>query len=825
MASQHWRYFHGHGMQNLSPSMLLAKSESSAREGLVRSKRYRHTSFSSNLMGQDSKLQPQPKTQQKEFDQTGFNSNQKSISINKTIVLLGKDGRWKEILTLYQDQKQHFNAINHATVMSQLGRIRQIKKEDPLFGAFLADLNTNLHTHGIKWMGGVREVANIVHAIGKVGLPQTSNGSALNILRLAGDAEAAEWLFDNGKQQEIANCVWAFGALGIKSPNLFRLLDQRAEWLFENRSTQTFSNCVWACGKLGIKSQNLFRLLDERSEWFVGEASPQCLANCVWACAKLQIASPNLFRLLDERAEWLFEHGSSQNIVNCVWACGTLGIESQKLFSILDQRAGLLFEQASPQEIANSVWACGKLGIKSANLFRLLDERAGWLVKNGTPQILANCVWACGSLGIRSPKLFKLLDERCIWLIRNGTPRDLASCAWACGALGIVLPELFRSLDQRAMWLVESGTPQDLSNTLWATATLQIESPNLFRLLDKHAEWLVENGTPQEIVNCVWACGKLGVKAIKLLGLLDQRAEWLVDNGGAQSLANSVWACSKVEIELPNLLRLLDERAEWMIENGTSQEIANCAWALSVVGSQSPAFFTALDKSLDRFLVDANPQHLCNVCYAIAVININVLPQSGSLAEARNSLVGQESDLAFSVSNESSMLTKVWNCLVTRTIAELPVEELRQILYVQACASAYGVELACPSLLLQMQLDKVPLASLSSDFEIMVSKTLLNIGFFHERQVSPFQFAPGLLAIDLACPNRMIAIECDGPSHYVSLIGDVENQVEKGSTKAKRRLLRQLGWNVINLNWAEARQHRGSQEWVRGKLTEAGVVL
>jgi hypothetical protein len=46
-----------------------------------------------------------------------------AISINTEIVALGRDGKWKDVLSLYEDQKEHFYTVNHATVMSQLGRI------------------------------------------------------------------------------------------------------------------------------------------------------------------------------------------------------------------------------------------------------------------------------------------------------------------------------------------------------------------------------------------------------------------------------------------------------------------------------------------------------------------------------------------------------------------------------------------------------------------------------------------------------------------------------------------------------------------------------
>ena len=75
----------------------------------------------------------------------------------------------------------------------------------------------------------------------------------------------------------------------------------------------------------------------------------------------------------------------------------------------------------------------------------------------------------------------------------------------------------------------------------------------------------------------------------------------------------------------------------------------------------------------------------------------------------------------------------------------------------------------------------------------------------------------------MACAVRISAIECDGRSHYLSIVGVVDFNVENGPTKAKRRPLQQLVWNVINLNGAEAVHHQVNSRWVRGKLAEAGV--
>ena len=244
-----------------------------------------------------------------------------AVNINKAIVQLGCDHKWKEMLSMYEKQKGSFSNINYATTMSQLGRIRSIRKDAPLLKAFLDDLSKKFDVHGFAWIGN-QGIANIVHAIGKMHL--SSNDSAMRIVRRLEDDDNVTSLFENGTPQNISNSVWACAKLGIKSPNLFGELETNATWLVENGNPQNIANCVWACATLGIKSTNLFGELERNSTRLVENGTQQDIANCAWACATLRIKSPNLFGELERKATWLFQNGNSQDIANSVWACATL---------------------------------------------------------------------------------------------------------------------------------------------------------------------------------------------------------------------------------------------------------------------------------------------------------------------------------------------------------------------------------------------------------------------------------------------------------------------------------------------------------------------
>ncbi len=105
-----------------------------------------------------------------------------------------------------------------------------------------------------------------------------------------------------------------------------------------------------------------------------------------------------------------------------------------------------------------------------------------------------------------------------------------------------------------------------------------------------------------------------------------------------------------------------------------------------------------------------------------------------------------------------------------------------------------------------------------------MSKILEEIEFHHDTETSPFgsnnEF--NFWSIDCACRDRKIAIEFDGPFHFLRLPGSHEpGDIENGPTKAKRHFLQSLGWKVINisyLEWRKAGTREGKRKLLANRL-------
>jgi hypothetical protein len=123
------------------------------------------------------------------------------------------------------------------------------------------------------------------------------------------------------------------------------------------------------------------------------------------------------------------------------------------------------------------------------------------------------------------------------------------------------------------------------------------------------------------------------------------------------------------------------------------------------------------------------------------------------------------------------------------------------------------VEVSEPSISCCFEADNI-----SSLTQKEVSSILRGLGFDHDEEVSPWNDGevsapPGMLAIDMACRIKMVAIEFDGPCHFLREVGSGKVlQLENGATKAKRRFLERLGWKVVNISYFDWDKAKGVEE-------------
>uniref|UniRef100_A0A7S2UEC1 RAP domain-containing protein n=1 Tax=Attheya septentrionalis TaxID=420275 RepID=A0A7S2UEC1_9STRA len=214
-----------------------------------------------------------------------------------------------------------------------------------------------------------------------------------------------------------------------------------------------------------------------------------------------------------------------------------------------------------------------------------------------------------------------------------------------------------------------------------------------------------------------------------------------------------------------------------------------------------------MEANMEKLLKNGIAQGFCNICYALAISDFG--------------------------KQHIKLLVEMWNRAVQMDVSNSSKEMLSQLAQVEAFMKADRIDLEEPPSELRLRMVSiVEKDNTVSRSHAQISGMLTKLGFIHENEVPPLEewVMGSMLAIDMACPKQKIAIEFDGPSHYLKSVGTGDvTRLENGATKAKRRFLERVGWKVINLNyqdWIEVRHNKSEGIlFLKKKLSDAGVKL
>jgi len=215
-----------------------------------------------------------------------------------------------------------------------------------------------------------------------------------------------------------------------------------------------------------------------------------------------------------------------------------------------------------------------------------------------------------------------------------------------------------------------------------------------------------------------------------------------VKEGKPQAVANTAWAFATLD-QAPVFFEETERQSKWLVNDGKPQHVANTAWSFATLGYQAPTLFDEIDRNIDHYLELFNIQNICNACYAIAVMGV-----------ARE---------------YKATLKKLWVQSLSAG-NNLENEGLRQLAQALLFATAEGVQLSqiLESMWIQQQKAVERTSNTVSRSSTEISQLLIEIGFDHATEVAPDKtISGGMLAIDFASTERMVAIEYDGTPHYL----------------------------------------------------------
>jgi hypothetical protein len=642
--------------------------------------------------------------------------------------------------------------------------------------------------------------------------------------------------------QAWGNTVWAAAKLECVQEGAL-LISQLTSNLDVMRTAkpQEWSNSIWAAAtlyeaasiagdkhlaqQLQLNGHTLLRKCLQKWATFKG-ASPQHWANTLWAAAKLGCVQEG-FQLLIQLTSNpdAMRTAKPQEWSNSIWGAATLfeaasiagdkhlalqlQLNGHTLLRECLQRWGTL-KGAVPQAWANTVWAASRLGCveEGAQLLSQLTSNPD-AMRGASVQGWSNTTWAAATLyeaaSIAGDKHLAqqlqlnghTLLKKCLQMwgtLKGAVPQSWANIVWAAARLGCVeegdqlLSQLTGNLD-----VMRGALPQHWSNTLWAAATLYETAQNagskqLAQQLQQHGHTLVRRiatrldtlrgATSQAWSNTLWAAATLRFYDQGLFSRAVQELSAVPSVAlEPQGLSNALCACATCAHWGSNVQQLLGRVREFDLAQFNGQDLGNTAWAWAVLAT---------------------------------------LAQEGGSYEQHEQCFQQVAALLFKEA-------------ASRPVSSFTAEGRRQLYQAHLIAGYLGISGLPAGQVLEaaMHAGLITDTTISSRSQQEVHSALRQMGYTTQLEgLSPDCLIKADIAIT-ALPDGSpcsIAVEVDGPSHYVTEQNASTAPADRldGPTRLRNALLsRSFPDGLVCVYWRDWAAVQGNKEALQEYLSKA----
>eukprot|EP00977_Amphora_coffeiformis_P021310 scaffold9178_cov176-Amphora_coffeaeformis.AAC.6 len=600
---------------------------------------------------------------------------------------------------------------------------------------------------------------------------------------------AAQEKLHQFRSQELNNVAWAMARLlDENKPSAATLLQGIGMEMCNPRrrvTSQDIGTTIWSFATLEFFNDNLYRgLLSRFTPDMVHSCKPQELSNTVWAVATAEI-----------------DIGPERDAFDTTFLSQEMRPVPQDLITSFFGEAGAQViqrpQEFKPQEIKDILWSFSKCNIRHPELFRSTAEylvgreEDGYATPRGlsdfSPQGLGNMAWAFA----RQAQLAEEVADR--YKSKSATPLTggrLAYKSAICLDVGEgLIHKLFSEIAETNLRVhneLSALRPQDISNTAWTLGVLAIchdEFAEACKMQLKKRTKLYMSGKEdsmtyfkgQEISNLLWG-----------LATLNSAPGDMIDSVGPYLRKISQDKDGKVSVRsIASVFK--------------RQELANIAWSCAVFGEYPSDLMTFLYGGLLGDKKD--PESLAKI-----------YEDGGLQGQAVMTLLYVQA--AMDLSGSASGLTLP---------PDFPDDWQRSSSVAIGDVVAPTFELALTTSKIQRD---VSAAFNRIGFEHVEEHVISMEGLASEYNVNLNPKPVEVLSIDIADVSRRIAIEVDGPAHFLSSISDLgagakgfrklnkgkleyqfnwtgENERINGPTALKERLLKSLGWKVIHLPFWE----------------------
>jgi hypothetical protein len=365
---------------------------------------------------------------------------------------------------------------------------------------------------------------------------------------------------------------------------------------------------------------------------------------------------------------------------------------------------------------------------------------------------------------------------------------------------------------------------QDVCNLSWAFARARQPAHGLLSALAPHAARIVgglsgahtDGVAPardgQMVATLVWAWAHARAPPADARALFAAAAEWGEAHAGALSareLSMTAWAFASARLSAPRLFDALAAEARARAPELACEQLTMIAWAYAVSAVRAPELFVALRAQAARLASELSPKQLARLVWSDAVHDA-LLPQparpraaAAAGCDDRAAIwheVARRSCAAGAAAPSAADLAAAWTDGQRRALGQAALS-----------ARTAAEPRAAEELVVARLVSERPPRDVSDGArrytQTQLSQLLRARGWAHDDEAT---LAHGWLVVDMADSRRRVALEFDGPSHFLTDLASERRLVVDGPTVWKSRALQALGWRVVRVRFDEWARAQGA---------------
>ena len=436
-------------------------------------------------------------------------------------------------------------------------------------------------------------------------------------------------------------------------------------------------------------------------------------------------------------------------------------------------------DEFSAQDLAKTVGALATVNVTAPRFFEGAAQAALLKISDFVASDVASMTSAYAKVGIVLPQFLQALAGHIIATHLVFTPVDLVNTVTAfVTALGESSSDIVRALAGSAVQRMAFFSAQDMANAAWAfaTTTTGAQKTGVFDAIATEASKRIHEFDARALAETLGTFARAGATSPHFFLAVAKATAARLPEFSAKHLATIVSAFATAGLTEPQLFDVIGSlEAPRRMTEFSLQDMANTGWAFATAGIQAPALFDAIAAQLSTVNEARNPQDMANLMWAFACIGWE---SSGLFLDLASSIAGSLADL-----DDSAQSLLYLAALYVQSeypdLASFPLAP-----HLGTLRTAY------------LRLEPPP-GQLQAD----VSAALLQMGWPH----TPAYVTSDGIALDCAQVESQRAIEVHGPAHYLLDVAS-GTFVTSGYSRFTSRLLRALGWDVVDLaffDWEE----------------------